>query len=198
MSKVYVLERYAAGASVSQIAGERGVSPQAIGAMLRRSGIVPERRGMSYQEMGKLGGRPAPPLRDRIIDGSIPEPNSGCWLWDGKITTRSRGGDVRGQLSVGDKTAFAYRASYQAFRGPIPRGLEIDHLCRVPLCVNPAHLEAVTHKVNQERGRGSRTRCKRGHLFDEKNTAVSIIRGRTAVRRCRRCCADRQIGYKAR
>lgn len=77
--------------------------------------------------------------------------------------------------------------------GPIPEGLELDHLCRVSLCVNPWHLEPVTHKVNQERGRGSVTHCKRGHPFDEENTAhrTNARLGKTQ-RACRRCDAERR------
>jgi len=124
-------------------------------------------------------------LEPRFRSFVLPEPNSGCWLWTGKLTNSGYSefwADGRGRLG--------HRVSYQLYRGEIRAGLEIDHLCRVPICVNPGHLEAVTHKVNQERGRGARGRCKRGHEFDEKNTA--IVAGKRPglfARRCRACAA---------
>lgn len=75
------------------------------------------------------------PLTERILDGSIPEPNTGCWLWIGSVRPDAAGAS-RGRLSIGDRTQLAYRASYEAFVGLIPAGLEIDHKCRLPLCVN--------------------------------------------------------------
>lgn len=52
--------------------------------------------------------------------------------------------------------ALAHRVSYEAFNGPIPEGMVIDHLCQVTSCVNPDHLEAVTQKTNIQRGFAAR------------------------------------------
>lgn len=137
------------------------------------------------------------PLVDRLLDGSEPEPNSGCWLWVGNFSI-DRGGSPRGVLSINNRTKLAYRVAYEVLRGPIHAGLEIDHLCRVPLCINPAHLEPVTPKENQRRGKGSYTTCKRGHPFDEKNTATRInVRLGKAQRACRKCDADRAAARRA-
>lgn len=71
---------------------------------------------------------------------------------------------------------YAHRAAYQYLRGPIPDGLQLDHLCWVRRCVNPAHLEVVTARVNTLRGENPaaqnarKTHCHRGHPFDEANT----------------------------
>ena len=66
----------------------------------------------------------------------------GCWLWQGYINAFGYGVNRRG---------LAHRVYYQSARGPIPRGMELDHLCRVRSCVNPDHLEAVTHLENHRR-----------------------------------------------
>ena len=72
---------------------------------------------------------------------------SGCWLWNRKFRP-----DGYGVKSLG-KTAEirAHRWVYEQYVGPIPEGLELDHLCNNPPCVNPAHLEPVTHTENMLR-----------------------------------------------
>ena len=64
----------------------------------------------------------------------------------------------------------AHRAAYELLVGPIPDGLEIDHLCRNPPCVNVGHLEPVTHAENVRRGvpgNSKKTACPRGHPYDK-------------------------------
>lgn len=73
---------------------------------------------------------------------------SGCWLWTGALSVGY------GVIGVGTKLVKAHRLSYEWQHGPIPRGLTLDHLCRVPACVNPQHLEPVSHKENILRGNG--------------------------------------------
>lgn len=73
---------------------------------------------------------------------------TGCWLWTG-----STGPSNYGSLGHAGTYWGAHRFSYEAAWGDIPEGLVIDHLCRVPWCVNPAHLEAVTQQENTLRGR---------------------------------------------
>jgi hypothetical protein len=69
-----------------------------------------------------------------------------CWLWTGK--NNARGYAV---FSTGEKSFLAYRFAYNLSVGPVPEGLELDHTCEVIMCVNPAHLEPVTHAVNMRR-----------------------------------------------
>jgi hypothetical protein len=89
-------------------------------------------------------------------------------------------------MRINYKQLKAHRVSYEMYKGPIPDGLQIDHLCRVTICVNPAHLEAVTGKVNCQRGlngdlrprkpppvrvpRQPKSHCSNGHAFTEENT----------------------------
>ena len=122
-----------------------------------------------------------------------PEPDTGCWVWVAAI----RGG--YGGFRVGEKLVSAHRYAYERWVGLIPEGLELDHLCRNPLCVNPFHLEPVTHCENVRRGEGAttvnaaKTHCVHGHEFTPENTRV--YRG---SRRCRTCHAAAAARYRAR
>ena len=86
------------------------------------------------------------------------------------------------------RTEWAHRVSYELFRGPIPDGLQIDHLCRIRHCVNPDHLEAVTQRENILRGTSpsakaaARDACINGHPYTPENT--KLFRG---DRQCRTC-----------
>ena len=121
-------------------------------------------------------------LRERLEKYYHPEPNSGCWLWLGHLPR-----DGYGKLTVGSSTQ-AYKASYVFYKGEYPKNLELDHTCRTPSCVNPDHLEAVTHKTNMERGtRATSTHCKNGHPLDEENTYIFQKKNGYTMRQCRTC-----------
>ncbi len=104
-----------------------------------------------------------------------------------------------GQLGVDGTKVQAHRFAYELLVGPIPDGLEIDHLCRVTACVNPAHLEPVTGQVNTLRGdtpaakNAAKTHCPQGHVYSVKNTGVGNGR-----RRCRTCGRERTRAARAR
>ncbi len=112
-----------------------------------------------------------------------------CWLWTG---TLSRG---YGQFRVDGRLVRAHRWAYETLIGPITRGLDIDHLCRVHNCVNPEHMEVVTRRINILRGisvsalAAQATHCPQGHPYDEKNT---YYRPKTSHRGCRTCNRQRQ------
>ncbi len=82
----------------------------------------------------------------KIMDSIKVGGKSGCWLWQ---KAKSNGG--YGVAAVGRKTMSAHRAAYIAFRGPIPKGLEMDHLCQTKACVNPYHVEPVTKQEHAHR-----------------------------------------------
>jgi hypothetical protein len=83
-------------------------------------------------------------LQKRIKDGSCPEPNSGCWLWEGSVTS-----DGYGRIGVGRGISRnAHRVSYSAFVCPIPDGMHVLHHCDTPCCVNPSHLFLGSHIDN--------------------------------------------------
>lgn len=121
------------------------------------------------------------PVRDRLFQYSSPEPNTGCWLWTGFIAPNGYA-----SISVEGRRAYAHRASYEAFVGPIPPTLSIDHLCRQRSCVNPEHLEPVTARVNNLRGHGiaaanaAKTTCPHGHSLAD----ARVYRGE---RHCKPC-----------
>jgi hypothetical protein len=95
----------------------------------------------------------------------------GCWLWTGGLNRKRYG-----MFWLAGTHTPAHRYAYELLIGPIPEGLQIDHLCRNPPCVNPHHLEPVTPRENTLRGEGlaahqSRlTHCSRGHEFTSENT----------------------------
>ena len=131
---------------------------------------------------------------DRRFDAKwMPEPNTGCWLW-----TAAANGRGYGTFWSEGKNVLSHRYAYERWVGPIPDGLQIDHLCRVRNCVNPGHLEPVTSRENTLRGEtvgaanASRTHCPQGHEYDEKNTYVW-----RSERYCRTCGNARHRARRA-
>lgn len=103
------------------------------------------------RDTGDLALQEPPSAWDRFVD-KVLVAVSGCWLWTGNGTGRDH---AYGAFWYGGKNGLAHRFSYETMVGPVPDGLEIDHTCMVKRCVNPAHLEAVTPKVNMQRMRAA-------------------------------------------
>lgn len=115
-----------------------------------------------------------------------------CWVWLGKPASTGYG-----QIGFGypDRTVRnAHRVVYELLVGEIPEGLQLDHLCRNRMCVNPAHLEPVTQRENLLRGHGipainaAKTHCVNGHEFTNDNT---YIYGKNS-RMCKICVYNRK------
>lgn len=118
---------------------------------------------------------------DYIVDDT-----TGCWVWQ---LARNGAGGGYGVMRNGGRQQPAHRVYYERLVGPIPEGLVIDHLCRNHACVNPAHLEPVTPRINVLRGEtivaanAAKTHCQNGHPFDAENTRILT----SGSRRCRTC-----------
>ena len=122
-----------------------------------------------------------------------------CWIWTGAKS------DGYGSFHLDGDMVGAHRLSYQAIVGQVPLGTELDHLCRTRCCVNPGHLEPVSHAENVRRGawtldaareaaaanRRARTHCKNGHAFD-------AVRTDGMGRICRECNRITMRAYRAR
>lgn len=124
--------------------------------------------------------KPRTPLPDlfwaKVVD------NGDCWLWTG--------GTGRAGYGVYKHDGWkqpAHRLAYEDLRAPIPAGLVLDHLCKVPACVNPWHLEPVTQRVNVQRSwPATKAHCANGHPWAADNTRITA----QGHRRCRICSRD--------
>lgn len=119
-----------------------------------------------------------------------------CWNWKG-----GKKRDGYGNFSDDThRTLLAHRFAYEMIIGPIPDGLQLDHLCRNRSCVNPAHLEPVTNRENVLRGvsppamLAARTHCNNGHPFDLENTYFRTTGGR----RCKVCRETYRKAWRAK
>ena len=138
------------------------------------------------------------PLEERVMRRVQKDAETDCWVYTGtkiysgygKISWRQGGKKV---------DALVHRIIYEIHKGPIPKGLEIDHLCRNRACCNPEHLEVVTHRLNIQRGNNvtNRTHCSAGHPYKGKNLAVDN-RGHRYCRECHRVHSSRYYNANLR
>lgn len=125
----------------------------------------------------------------------IPEARDACWNW---LASRNR---KYGRFALRHHVnSPPHRVAYEFLKGPIPDGLQLDHLCRNTLCCNPDHLEPVTSRENRKRGfnpwevNARKTECIRGHLFTPDNTMIA----KNGTRHCRKCATIHDREFKAR
>ncbi len=121
--------------------------------------------------------------------------DNGCWLWVGNLHSGY------GRFYYHGTEFRAHVWAYTNCIGPVPAGLELDHLCRNRACVNPLHLEPVTTKVNLLRGvsppaiNARKTHCSNGHPLSGDNLCIEL----NGDRRCIACrCAQKRRSYHAR
>lgn len=135
-------------------------------------------------------------LPDRIFDQILFEPNTGCWLWLGRIDR-----DGYGRTTEHGRDWLAHRYTYTHLVGPIGPRLCLDHTCRVRPCVNPfGHLHVVTRRENNlinslsfAAHHALQTHCHQGHPFSDENT----YKWRW-MRRCRICHRERRARREGR
>ena len=150
-----------------------------------------------WRQRGSVDWEPAPPpsLGERFWKRV--EKTETCWLWRGTILNTGYG-----VISSNSRYVSAHRLSYEWANGPIPQGLVLDHLCRTPACVRPAHLEAVTNRENILRGEAPaavirRTGvCRRGHRIEGDNAYTPPSSPTRRV--CKTCMRDRGREWRAR
>lgn len=112
-------------------------------------------------------------------------PWGNCWLW-----TSNAQGIGYGLFKWQRNNILAHVMSYRMVQGEVPLGLEVNHMCHTRGCVNPDHLEAITHIENVRKGlthNAVKTHCSKGHEFSPANTRVRTIRGKFYKRVCAEC-----------
>lgn len=117
---------------------------------------------------------------------------NGCWVWQRPLNWAGYG-----QMAFDGQRHTAHRAAYLLLVGPVPDGMDLDHLCRNRACVNPDHMEPVTRSENLRRGesggwRRQLTACPKGHPYDETNT---YHRRDRLGRECRECQRISRLAY---
>lgn len=130
-------------------------------------------------------------IKKRLIENSIPIPESGCWIW---LKQANIHGGGYGRISINNKVEKAHRVSYRIFIGEIPDKLFVCHHCDTPSCINPYHLFIGTNLDNQKdmhkkgrfiSGHAKKQYCRNGHPYSNENT-IYYKKGKT-LRACRIC-----------
>lgn len=201
------LKRLRKTGGVGQPEPMHAVSWAGASCLVDRCGSAVKSRGMCtahYKRWTRWGDptikRPTTPASERFWsrvnkDGPVPDfspPLGQCWIWTAGRTAQGYGGfhPAKGQMTT------AHRWAYIELHGDIRPDLVVDHLCRVRLCVNPRHLEAVTGRENLRRGagyallNGMRAACRNGHAYTPENTYIDPTK---STRRCRVCSRARSI-----
>jgi hypothetical protein len=128
------------------------------------------------------------PAEDRFAEKY--EVVDGCWLWTACLSSSGYG-----RFNYGGRgtTGQAHRWAYEHYIGQIPDGMQLDHLCRNPRCVNPNHLEPVSPGENQRRGLLGvlKTHCPQGHEWTPSNTRTRLSGKDKGGRYCAGCSRER-------
>ena len=175
--------------------------------LIERCDLPVHGRGLCVKHYGQARYRgalpPIPTFIERFWTRVDKATETSCWTWTGAIN-----GHGYGNLRVDGRVRGAHRVAYELSVGPIPEGMELDHLCHSAdpdcaggttcihrRCVNPAHLEPVTQFVNWQRGKSPhaldarKTHCTQGHEFTPENTRVYPYRNQRVCLTCKRAAA---------
>lgn len=130
---------------------------------------------------------------ERFMRQVYKEPTYQCWLWQGHI-----GKNGYGRWKPAGRSVSTHRWSYERFIGPIPEGLQIDHICNIKSCVNPEHLQPVTARVNVLKAKkgitsinAAKTHCVNGHPLFGANLRIYVTKDGKKSRVCKSCRQDR-------
>jgi hypothetical protein len=130
-------------------------------------------------------------LPERLKTKIAVSPETGCWIWTGALDRRGYG-----RVNIHGRVRFTHRVTFVLAGRDLSDELEIDHLCRVPACCNPDHLEAVTRVVNHHRSTvavATRARyanhlwCPKGHPLFGDNLYAHTTRSGYVNKQCREC-----------
>jgi HNH endonuclease len=144
-----------------------------------------------------MAGKKTRTLRERLLSRAVINRETGCWEWAGSKDKRGYG-----RIAVDGSPRLVHRVAYEMWWGPLPPHREdrvireLDHLCGNHSCLNPGHLELVSHQINMQRADMSnvglanrlKTHCPKGHPYDEENTYARPSDGK---RFCRTCYRER-------
>lgn len=125
--------------------------------------------------------------KETLLFHAVRNRKTGCWDWLGDMNQKGYG-----RLFYNGKKHSAHRVSFEMFNGPISEDLEIDHVCENRKCVNPAHLQQITHRQNIRNGRLMKSRripkthCPQGHPYQGDN----VLWTRGGYQYCRQCRRD--------
>lgn len=137
--------------------------------------------------------RNTPHTEDSLLE--LTKPDGDCLIWQG--VKRSNGYGVT--VYKGTQTT-THRVMYLIQHGALADGMEVDHTCNRRDCINPKHLEAVTHQENMKRSIERRGTCRAGHLWNKENTYVTTVKrkqgGTRQQRFCRVCRAACQVALR--
>lgn len=138
-------------------------------------------------------------LRKPFDPKQIGKPHTACIEFPG---AKDRRGYGRQWWPPQRRVRSAFLNAWETEFGPIPVGMELDHLCMNPACINVEHLEPVTHQENMVRaaragvlgtGQGRKTHCPKGHPYDAANTYVPPAGNERQCRTCRRSRHARKV-----
>lgn len=158
-----------------------------------------------------------PPI-ERMLARKVVDAD-GCWIWPGATNkvTRERGGGGYGQVRDSEtrELLMIHRVSYLHFHGPIPEGMQVEHMCHTEdptcpgldckhrLCWNPAHLTLLSHRDNSTLGTAPNMRtfregvCQRNHVLNDENVKTWVRPSGTIRRSCRLCANESQRRTRA-